>query len=63
LPTEAQSPLMRLPEVEKIVCLSKGAIYRAMSNGEFPKPIKITHRAVAWRRAEIMEWIESREKS
>lgn len=32
-----------------------------MRREEFPKPIKIGRRAVAWRESEIREWIDGRE--
>ncbi len=32
---------MRIDEVSKLVSLPKSSIYKLMSNGEFPRPIKI----------------------
>lgn len=58
-----ESPLMRLPEVEALVCMKKGSIYKEMGRGTFPRPVKIAARAVAWRREEIMQWIESLQKA
>ena len=38
----------RRPAVEEITGLSRSSIYDLMSKGHFPKPIKISARAVAW---------------
>ncbi|SAL01964.1 phage transcriptional regulator AlpA [Caballeronia ptereochthonis] len=55
------TPIIRLPELLKIVCLCKGSVYRGIKTGEFPAPIKLTQRAVGWRREDIVEWIASRQ--
>lgn len=53
--------LMRLPEVEAVTRKRKGAIYLAMSQGAFPKPVRIGGRAVAWTGASIQKWIDALE--
>jgi prophage regulatory protein len=52
--------LYRLPQVCALVGLRRSALYNAVSRGEFPKPLKIGRRAVAWRRSDIEAWLESR---
>ena len=52
--------LIRLPHLLKRVPLSRSRIYEMMSLGEFPKPIKLGKRAVAWRSDDIDLWIETR---
>jgi prophage regulatory protein len=52
--------LYRLPQVCALVGLRRSWIYNAVSRGEFPPPIKIGKRAIAWRRSSIEEWLESR---
>lgn len=54
--------LLRLPEVRKLVGLSTPTIYRLMKKGEFPSSVKLTPngRAVAWHKADVDAWIESR---
>jgi len=51
----------RVGDVKKIVGLSKNTIYRQIKKGNFPKPIRIGTRAVAWRSSDIQNWIETRE--
>jgi prophage regulatory protein len=48
--------LIRLPEVRRLVGLSHSSIYRLVSQGRFPVPLKISERAVRWRYADILEW-------
>ena len=53
-------PLLRRPDVEALTGLSRAWIYASMLRGEFPRPIKIGRRAVAWPKSVIDEWIEER---
>lgn len=49
--------LMRRKEVESLIGLKRSAIYKKMSEGGFPKPIKIGSRTVCWVESEIFAWI------
>lgn len=51
--------LIRLPEVLTRVALKKTAVYKLMSEDEFPRPIKIGA-ASLWNEAEIDDWITDR---
>jgi prophage regulatory protein len=55
-----QHSLIRRKEVENQVALGRSAIYKLMSLGQFPRPIKLTNKAVAWQQSAINSWIESR---
>ncbi|WP_370053031.1 helix-turn-helix transcriptional regulator [Neptunomonas sp.] len=55
--------LLRRPEVEKLVGLSRSTIYTRLEQGTFPKPIPLGGRLVAWVESDIHEWIESRIKA
>lgn len=52
--------LLRLPAVRERVQLSRSSIYERAAAGDFPAPIKIGPRAVAWRASEIDAWIAAR---
>lgn len=52
--------LLRRPEVERRCGLSRSALYEWMRRGDFPRPVKLGTRLVAWREADIRDWIESR---
>lgn len=51
--------LIRLPEVLKRTGFGKAWIYRLISEGRFPAPVKIGVRAVAFVESEVDEWIQS----
>lgn len=51
---------LRLPEVCRLVALSKSHIYNLISQGRFPKPIKLGQRASGWLDSEIQCWINQR---
>ena len=55
--------LMRRPDVEKAVDLSCASIYRLMSEGRFPRPIRTGKRTVRWKAEDVSDWLESRPTS
>jgi prophage regulatory protein len=52
--------LSRLPQVKQRVGLSRSSIYAKIAVGEFPAPISLGGRAVAWLDSEITGWITDR---
>lgn len=52
--------LIRLPEVQLAVGLSKSEIYRLISCGKFPRQISLGDRAVAWTAESIEAWVTAR---
>lgn len=54
------SRIYRRPEVEAVTGLSRSTIYALMSRGEFPRPIKLTGKAVGWTESAIAEWLHNR---
>lgn len=53
--------LLRRVDVERLTGLSRSTIYDWMKRGEFPQPVKLGERLVAWREDDVTAWIESRE--
>lgn len=51
---------VRLPAVLERTGLSRSTIYSMVEKGEFPKPVKLSERAVAWPDYEIAAWVDSR---
>lgn len=47
--------------VQNITGLSRSLIYEMMERGEFPRPIRIGKRAVAWRESDLAKWQAHRE--
>lgn len=52
--------LIRLPEVLRRTGYSKAWIYRLLKDNQFPKPIKIGSRAIAFVESEVDDWINQR---
>jgi predicted DNA-binding transcriptional regulator AlpA len=53
---------LRIGMVSAITGLSVPTIYREIGERRFPRPIRITAGARAWRLSEIMAWMETRER-
>lgn len=53
----------RRTDVETITGLSRSSIYLMMSRGEFPRPVKITVKAVAWPESMISAWLAARSEA
>ena len=52
--------LLRLPEVRARTGLSRASIYAAIKRGEFPEPIALGARAVAWPASLVDQWVQAR---
>ena len=51
---------LRLDEVKYQVGLGRSAIYQKIKEGEFPAPVSLGARAVAWLSDDIASWMDSR---
>jgi prophage regulatory protein len=58
--TAIPSRLVRCPEVLDRTGYRKSWLYTLIRRGEFPEPVRLGARAVAWREADLQTWIESR---
>lgn len=52
--------LLRLDDVKKTTGLGRSAIYQKILDDEFPAPVRLGLRAVAWREDDIAAWCEAR---
>lgn len=50
------SALIRLTDVCRLVGLSRSTIYRRVSDGTFPRPLRASVRSVRWRMQHILDW-------
>lgn len=60
--TAAPTRLLRRRAVAERVGLSAVTIWRLERSGAFPKSIRISPGAIAWRESDIEEWIAERER-
>ncbi|MDZ7854524.1 MAG: AlpA family transcriptional regulator [Halomonas sp.] len=55
-----QQRLLRRPDVLNRCGISNSTLHRLINAGDFPPPIQISPRAVAWVEAQIDTWIQQR---
>jgi prophage regulatory protein len=52
--------LLRLQTVVRVTGLSRSTLYRLIADGQFPRPVRLGPRAVAWRRQDVEDWSDAR---
>lgn len=64
-PATSSETLLRLPQVEARVGLKKSSIYEMLNRNPpaFPRPLKLSRRAVCWPASAIDAWITERIKA
>jgi prophage regulatory protein len=55
--------IIRLPEVLRMVGLSRPSVYRLVKAGAFPQQVKLSTAAVGWLRSEVERWIAEKVKA
>jgi prophage regulatory protein len=53
---------LRRSAVEELTGLSRSSLYDQMKKGLFPRAVKLTAKAVAWREDDIANWLASRDQ-
>ena len=51
---------LRLPDVKAVTGLSKTSLYTLIRDRNFPAPVRLGPRAVAWVRSEVKQWAANR---
>jgi prophage regulatory protein len=54
--------IIKLTDVQNITTFSRSTIYRLISQGKFPKQIKLSERSSGWLEQEVLDYIDSRIK-
>lgn len=57
---DANIKLLRIADVSKKTTLAKSTIWLKMSQGNFPRPTKLSPAVNVWKESDIDAWIESR---
>ena len=52
--------ILRRKQVETRTGLSRSTIYLRIKKGSFPRPIKLSERAVGWIEQEIDDWVNEK---
>lgn len=54
--------MLRLPQVQQRVPLSRSEIYQRIKEGQFPKQIRLSHKVALWKESDIDAWISEQGK-
>ncbi len=57
---EEHPTLLKLPQVIERVAISRSQLYRYLNDGQFPRPVKVGDRGVAWLASEVEAWVHAR---
>ena len=55
--------LIKLPVVKKMTTFSSATIYRLISQGKFPKQVKLAERSSGWIEEEIYNWLDGKKNA
>jgi len=51
--------IIKLIDVQNITTFSRSTIYRLISQGKFPKQIKLSERAAGWIEQEVLDYLDN----
>ena len=52
--------LIRATEVQHKCGFKRTTLWRLVQDGQFPEPVHLTRKAIAWREEEVDQWIKER---
>ncbi len=52
--------ILRRQQVQARTGLTRSTIYQKIAEGVFPKPVKLSSRAVGWLESDIQGWLQAR---
>lgn len=52
--------IIKLPAVKEITTFSSATIYRLISEGKFPKQLKLSERSSGWLLEEVNTWLKAK---
>ena len=53
--------LLRMDAVVSITGLARSTIYRLVADAKFPPPVRLSKRAIGWRRIDVERWSDARQ--
>ena len=54
--------IIRIDEVSQLTGLARSTIYKKVSEGSFPPPVRLGARSVGWRLTDIDLWLQAPER-
>jgi prophage regulatory protein len=59
---DTQVLVVRMSRLVEMIGLSRSTIWKLLSEGKFPNPIRLGSRSIAWRIKDVEDWLESRQE-
>ena len=59
---DTQVLVVRMSRLVEMIGLSRSTIWKLLSEGKFPNPIRLGSRSRAWRIKDVEDWLESRQE-
>jgi prophage regulatory protein len=59
---DTQVLVVRMSRLVEMIGLSRSTIWKLLSEDQFPNPIRLGSRSIAWRIKDVEEWRQSREE-
>ena len=54
--------VLRREEVTRLTGLARATIYKKVTDGTFPPPVRLGIRSVGWRASDISDWLQAPER-
>ena len=54
--------VVRMSRLVEMIDLSRSTVWKLLSEGKFPNPIRLGPRSIGWRIKDVEDWIECREQ-
>ena len=58
---DATELLLRIGTVVRVTGLGRSTIYLLVAHDQFPSPVRLTRKAVGWRRVDVERWTNERD--
>lgn len=55
-----QRVLLKVEAVTALIGVSRATLYRMVNAGDFPKPLQLSPKRVAWLQAEVDAWFQTK---
>jgi len=52
--------IIKINDVKRMTTFSESTIYRLMSQGKFPKQVKLAERSCGWVESEVLEYLNKK---
>ena len=54
--------MMRIQDVCDYTTLCRSSVFKMVAANEFPQPLKLSYKVVAWQREDIDKWLASKKE-